>query len=319
MASPTFQTSFPTPEEILHINSISNPVIRNLRITECYYRLSKILSAETASCANWCTFATWASRQAGRTIRGEDLLDKLGAAAANGQWTLLHPIRSLWRMLLRRGLFYPETMLGRLVREIHSPFDAFERASDAVARGNLKVFAEIGLEFARYLAECPRTATPDSREFLEFQERLGTGDPPEGQGYLRNAFRRYQFVRNEPGNAASAERVFLANLEIGLHEQTRLQPEIKEALEAGPATGEDLGERARRILFPVTHRLAASLRKMVAAVLGIPAGSFRTFVRDTVRRVVTESLMELSFAGTLVLSLGRNLEYPSPHISQTRH
>src|SRR5207237_8919662 len=28
--------------------------------------------------ANWCTYATWASRQAGRTIRGEDLLEHLG-------------------------------------------------------------------------------------------------------------------------------------------------------------------------------------------------------------------------------------------------
>ena len=32
--------------------------------------------------ANWCTFATWASRQAGRTIRGEDLLYRLQARAA---------------------------------------------------------------------------------------------------------------------------------------------------------------------------------------------------------------------------------------------
>jgi hypothetical protein len=29
-------------------------------------------------CANWCTFATWASRQAGQTIRGEDLAQASG-------------------------------------------------------------------------------------------------------------------------------------------------------------------------------------------------------------------------------------------------
>ena len=64
---------------------------------------------------------------------------------------LLHPIATLWRRLLRRGLFDRESRLGRLTAELHTPFDAFELASDAVARGNLKVFEEIGLEFARYL------------------------------------------------------------------------------------------------------------------------------------------------------------------------
>ena len=64
---------------------------------------------------------------------------------------MLHPIATLWRRLLRRGLFQPETRLGRLTNELHTPFDAFERASAAVARGNLKVFEEIGLQFARYL------------------------------------------------------------------------------------------------------------------------------------------------------------------------
>ena len=32
---------------------------------------------------------------------------------------------------------------------LHTPFDAVELASDAVARGNRKVFEEIGYEFAR--------------------------------------------------------------------------------------------------------------------------------------------------------------------------
>ena len=73
---------------------------------------------------------------------------------------LLHPFATVWRRLLRRGLFQPATRLGRLTAALHTPFDAFERASDAVARGNLKVFAEIGLEFARCLGE------PDGAAFL---------------------------------------------------------------------------------------------------------------------------------------------------------
>src|SRR4029079_1323933 len=108
--------------------------------------------------ANWCTYATWASRQAGRTIRGEDLSGQIERSLSAGRW-LLHPFLTLWRRLLRRGLLRRDTRLRRLTAEIHTPFDAVERASDAVARGNLKVFQEIGLEFARYL-DCP--LEPDS-------------------------------------------------------------------------------------------------------------------------------------------------------------
>ena len=100
--------------------------------------------------ANWCTYATWASRQAGETIRGENVLDDLQRRLSEGRW-LLHPLQTLWRRLLRRGLLQPGTRVGRLTAELHTPLDAVGRASTAVARGNLEVFAEIGLEFARRL------------------------------------------------------------------------------------------------------------------------------------------------------------------------
>ena len=59
----------PTPNDVRRIVGIANPVIRNLEITYCYSRLSAEFAARTGDGANWCTFATWASRQAGRTIR----------------------------------------------------------------------------------------------------------------------------------------------------------------------------------------------------------------------------------------------------------
>ena len=223
-------------DEALQIAAMKDPVIRNLRITECYSRLA---AAMPPGGANWCTFATWASRQAGRTIRGEDLLYRL-------QGELLHPIQSFWRWLLRRGLLREDTWFGRL----HTPFDAFELAGDAVARGNLKVFAEIGLVFATWLDD---GATPT--------------EPP----LLRQAFARYEARR-------SPEQLVLANLEIGLHEQTRLQPEIREALDAA--------------LAPTRHLLAWPLQRQLTRLS---------------RRVITESLMVLTLPG-VVLWLGRNLE-----------
>jgi hypothetical protein len=176
---------------------------------------------------------------------------------------VLHPFRTLGRWLLRRGLFQPETRLGRLMSEIHTPFDAFERASDAVARGNLKVFEEIGLQFARYLH----------------------GDQPEGDPALHQAFAHYDRVRDEHDPTRRAELAFLANLEIGFHEQTRLQPQILEALDAAfPPEDLDLGLWARA-LQRASSRLA--------------------------REVITDCLMVLTLPGQ-VLALAVNLPGPYP-------
>src|SRR6266508_1677883 len=238
-------TKAPSPpdvDEVKRITAIANPVIRNLEITQCYSRLAAAVAVRRCEGANWCTFATWASRQAGGTIRGEDLLDHLELCLGRHR-ELLHPVQSSWRWVLRRGLFQRDSRLGRLTAELHTPFDAFELASDAVARGNKKVFDEIGLEFARYLQECPPDTRPDSAEFRSFLEGLRPGDPPDGQDYLRRAFTRYQQQAFETNPKRRAELIVLANLEIGLHEQTRLQPQIREALDAAYVTEEKLGAR----------------------------------------------------------------------------
>ena len=310
MGSTANRTPAPSVQEVRRVAAIANPVIRNLEITHCYSRLGAAFAARGDECANWCTYATWASRQAGRTIRGEDLLEELARRLGEGRW-LLHPIRTPWRRLLRRGLFHRETRIGRLTAVLHTPFDAFERASDSVARGNLKVFEEIGMEFARYLHECPPDASVESPRFQRFVERLRPGDPPDGQGYLRQAFAHYQRQRLERDPRARAELAVLANLEIGLHEQTRLQPEIHEALDAAYRTQDDLGRRVLGAVFPSTARWWSVAQRPAAAVAGvIAAGAQRTASR-VAREVITESFMVLSFPGR-VLALGTHLtdEYP---------
>ena len=286
-SSPT--PDLPTPDEVRRIVAIADPVLRNLEITACYSRLAAAVAARGAPCSNWCTFATWASRQAGRIICGEDLLagleHELGCDAE-----LLYPVDALWRGLVRRGLFRRDTRLGRLVADLHTPFDAFELASDAVARGNRKVFAEVGLHFARYLRDCDADMRPDAAPFSAFLEGLRPGEPPEGQRLLRQAFVRYQQERFEPDPKRRAELVVLANLEIGLHEQTRLQPEIGEALDAAATTGERLsGGIVRRLLGAVVQRGLTRLS----------------------REVITSSFMVLTLPGA-ALALGRNLDAPFP-------
>jgi hypothetical protein len=300
-------TPAPSVDDVRRIAAIASPVIRNLEITHCYSRLAAAFAERSGEGANWCTYATWASRQAGRTIRGEDVLEHVERRLGERRW-LLHPLRTLSRRLLRRGLFYPETRIGRLTAELHTPFDAFERASHSVARGNLRVFEEIGLEFARYLDECP----PDeSRPFQRFLDGLRPGDPPEGQRYLRQAFARYERRRFESDPKVRAELSVLANIEIGFHEQTRLQPEIRAALDAAYVTHEDLGRRALEALFPSAPRWWRVVRRPAAAVVGAVAAGAQRAASRLAREVITESFMVLSLPGR-VLALGTHLadEYP---------
>ncbi|HKG43283.1 MAG TPA: hypothetical protein VKB10_03435 [Gaiellaceae bacterium] len=291
-------TPVPSVDDVRRIVGIENPVIRNLEITYCYSRLAAALAARCRAGANWSTFATWASRQAGRTIRGEDLLDDLGRRLGEGRW-LLHPFATLGRRLVRRGLFQRGTRIGRLTAALHTPFDAFELASDAVARGNLKVFEEIGLEFARYL---------NGEQSLD---ALRPGDPPEGQRYLRRAFARYDRLQHEHDPKARTELAVLANLEIGFHEQTRLQPEICEALDAAHTTQEDLGRRALEALAPSAERWWSIVRRPAAAVAGAAAAGAQRSASRLAREVITESFLVLSLPGR-VLALGTNLADPYP-------
>jgi hypothetical protein len=297
----------PTVEEVRRIVAISSPVIRNLEITQCYGRLSVAMAERTGRCANWCTFATWASRQAGRTIRGEDLVETLRTRVCHGP-QLSHPLASLGRALLRRGLFDPHTALGRLTAQLHTPFDAFERTSDAVARGNRKVFEEIGLQFARYLAEVPPDAHAGSADLRTFLDGLRPGEPPDGQRYLGQAFTRYACVGAATSEQARAQLILLANLEIGMHEQTRLQPEIRASLDAPYDVKEDLD---RRLLLA----LAPWWRWRVPRVLARPAGALgsraQRTVADMVREIITRSLMVMSLPGR-VLALGASLDEPFP-------
>ena len=302
-------TTSPQVEDVDRIAAMANPVIRNLEITECYAELTAAMCARSGGAADWCSFATWASRQAGRTIRGEDLLDRVDQILGRRSW-LLAPVAALSRLLLRKGLFQPHTTLGRVVAAIHTPFDAFERASTAVAAGNLKVFAEIGREFARFLAAVPPDASENSPEFLAFAAHLHSGPPPDGQDCLRDAFAHYQQQRRETDPAARAAWMLLANVKIGLHEQMRLQPEITAAVDAPLTTAVDLGERVLRAWLPV-RRWPAAIDRAAAAVVRAAAVRLRREAIAVTQEAITESIMVLSLP-TIVLSLGRNLIAPVP-------
>ena len=248
----------PTVADVERIAALTDPVLRNLQITQCYCELSLALAARTdGRAANWCTFATWASKQAGQTIRQEDLVrafERLFAQTPRATSTSSVAVGSISEL----GSAQDPQPIRDAVWTALEPTSAFDRASDAVARGNLKVFEEIGREFARLLSLPTVGGAIDPKAFESFRDSLRPGDPPDGQGYLRQAFTSYAEALREPDPKARAELMLLANLAIGLHEQTRLQPQITEALDAPFEEPVELRRDLLRSLLSLQHRLGVS-------------------------------------------------------------
>ncbi len=186
-----------------------------------------------------------------------------------------------------------------------------------MGRGNQKVYAEIGLAFARYLENCSADLRLDAENIGRFCAALRPGAPPDGQQYLRQAFGRYYQAMFETDAKNRAEYVLLANIEIGFHEQTRLQPEIAEALNASVVDPRAFARRFVTALFPYSGwlilggwfflRLLNRPSRLDAAI-----DRFLNQVREKIRLLLTDHLMELRFPHGQRLHLGRDLngEYP---------
>lgn len=302
--------------EVGRIAAMNDPVSRNYQITRSYYELSQWMTTRTGSCATWCTFATWASRQAGRTIRKEDLLGALENHLADVP-ALSQAIYDIAGDLLRQGAKLDKKAIGNLLWEIADPQAAMSRASEAVARGNQKVYAEIAREFARFLDTCGSDSAFDAEKIARFGMALKPGDPPDGQRYLKQAFERYYRAFFEPDQKKKAESVLLANIEIGFHEQTRLQPEIAEALEAALENPDRIKSKLLRTLFPNQYWLLAigsAFRSLFnrPTPLDIAIAKFTTEARRRIRLFLSAHLMELDFPHGKRLQLGKDLKAGFP-------
>jgi hypothetical protein len=294
--------------EIEAICAIADPVVRNLRITQAYAEMSSALAARVGPGANWCTFATWASKQAGQTIRVEDLARAVEGHLGRSD-ALTHVIDRLSVLFRALDRTADSHRISGAIREAASPTAVLARASDAVARGNLKVFQEIGREFARFLA-LPESAGADREDAIErFCAALRPGDPPDGQAHLRAAFRGYHRALAATNAKARAEGLLLANLRIGLHEQTRLQPEILEALNASVVDHRAVRERLLEELFPHLSRLAHF--RVPVGPLDEASRGLAEVVRASVRVAVTEKLTTLALPEE-TLRLGQDLRGPTP-------
>ncbi len=315
--------NIPTVEDIVRIAGIRDPVIRNLNITQGYYELSQAMSKYTDGNPNWCTFAVWASKQAGQAIRKEDLSRTFENLFHNSpEITLLLNTLSQHSDVIKN---LPEVKaISGFIIKILNPDATFKHSAQAVAEGNKIVFSEIGGEFARFLS-----VFKDENDFMEenisqFCSAFKTGNPPDGQQMLKDAFTTYFEARKQTDEKIKAEMILYSNLLIGYHEQTRLQPQIVEALNAAFTNEDEMKSNLLRELLPgfwlrIRYYIAKLLQRKLP--LDEAIDQLLSLAKEKIRLVITEFMMALHIPDEELLKLGEDLKRKFPqrleHISSS--
>jgi hypothetical protein len=235
--------------------------------------MSRIVGAANVS---WPAFATWASKTAGASIRGEELPGRI-QEVLNRSWPY------------RRALGLAKARLSGTLIEID--VDLFKAVEDAVAAvsaqiasGNLTVFEELGPLFARMVAtfDGRGPGDPARRAALVDSVRAVDGDK-EATSRLKTVFEQYCAAMLEGDQSLLADQILLANGLSGLTEQIRLQPNIQGALDAPIETS--LGEWLDRTVAKIPEPARDAVRPVLALV--------KLEIEQVWRRLATEFMMKL--------------------------
>ena len=226
----TNSSGLPSRLEVDRIIALdAQPALRNLRITQCYHDLSQAIASVIGDAnVNWCTFASWASKTAGRFVRGEvvaifrDALQSDPRVAEN-----LDRINKVIRLIE----FSAELDQLAIFDVLKAPVLEVSRY---ITAGNLAVFAELGPLFSVMSTRFAHDTTYDNNSLARMLDALDlkTGPSEEGgQSLLRAAVGHFYQARFTSESDRKAELILLANAETGLHEQVRLQPAIAGSLQ----------------------------------------------------------------------------------------
>ncbi len=207
----------------------ADPILRNLKITQCYHDLSGAIANRIGNeNVNWCTFAIWASKTAGHFIRMEEFEAHFHNA--------LHHCDDYknWVVLIQEKLdaLQSDDRLGHDA-VFYAAHDSISSISADIAAGNLKVFSELAPTFSSMLEAFDKSVQGDEKAIEIVLNGLEPGNTAEGgQDLLRNAVSDFYTALHELDLCKKAELVLRANAQTGLHEQIRLQPYIERAMEA---------------------------------------------------------------------------------------
>jgi hypothetical protein len=245
-------------------------------------------------------------KQTGQTIRQEDLLrafeERFYLSAE-----ISAALEGIASNLESTGAKLQAQLPGETILRTLNPAAALARASDAVTRGNKKVFEEIGREFARFIDFFRDDAHFDRDRAARFCAALRPGEPPDGQRLLSEAFTIYCEARFQTGKD-KAELMLLANLSAGFHEQIRLQPEIAEALNVSLGDTAALKRNFLILLLPDFYiRARGEVLPDHRSYLDAVFARLTRELNRLIRQVITDHLMALHLSATEVLRLGRDL------------
>jgi hypothetical protein len=274
-------------EEIDAIRSMDNLILRNLKVTQGYYRLSQgmrdVIGKNNAS---WPSFATHASKTAGYSIRNEIQPEELARVFRS-----FRLYRHLERFL-RRYL----SSASERDRELNPVVQILARISLSVSKGNIMVFEELAPAYGQMVSGFAGDEKYDQAKLKKLLSQFKPGaSDAGGQDACIEAFTAYYEAKFAADPDRKAELIYLGNLLIGLHEQMRLQPIIAEAIHA--PVDEVLGDPVR-LITPLGNRISGWVHR---AFLGISRRIFST--------VATQLFMAIYLpAGEL--RLGRDVRSP---------
>jgi len=280
-------------KDLARIAQLEDPILRNLLITQRYHDLSHDLATVLGrDSANWSTFATWASRTAGQSIRKEDVPKEF-----------VHFLEVEARLEARLARF--RQRLGPLAALLPKldPFDLaraiLAEVSSQIASGNLRVYAELTPLFARFAREFTDPAQRSDAAIEHFVAKLADGAAKDGgQDDLKQAFRAYGAAASCEDSALRAQLILYGNVLIGLHEQTRLQDNIAGALDApfSESVYERCGAFGPRFLHAIFRSVIRNGVKVLASEL-----------MDDWQRIATRFLMKLQSPNGEEIPLGGDL------------
>jgi hypothetical protein len=203
--------------------------------------------------------------------------------------------------------------LGRALGDTHpdlGPLGIFDLARDALARvrsqvadGNRKVFAELAPLFASFIACFDATGKLDAAASDRLLASLHAGASDHGgQEPLHQAFSAYVSASQEQDPHRKAEWMLLGNCLIGLHEQTRLQPNIEAAIDAPVDTVATEGLVARAMTL-----LPEEVRREFEQLFGAESPAMLGVARAIWQHIATAAAMHISLPDEQRIPLGADV------------
>lgn len=285
-------TQLVSEADVLAVVAEDDDVLRNLRITQTYHQLSNdIIGLIGDRDANWCAFATWASRSVGDTMRLEIVPAFIDLTV--GQLPMFDRVLVGVEEHLRGARL-------RMVRPLkdgkeHRLRDLLHFVCHQLAAGNRLVFAEVGVFWTRFTSTF--ASGPRDELLSEFVPTVvdDAGQPLE---HLQHAFVAYHEAMREPDLKRRAEYVLAANCLIGAWEQGRLQDAITKAVDAPVA--ELVDELVRE---PLDHLVPhAHMHRLLESGLS----RVQDLLEDVWRDLATEGVMVCQLPDADI-ALGRDL------------